>query len=84
MEYCFITLRSLTAAQRAESILRNTGIGCVLQRTPRWMEEQGCGNGLRVDCEDITAALTLLRNNRIAYKRAYLRRGDGKMEEMEL
>ena len=84
MEYCFITLRSLTAAQSAESILRRRGIGCTLQRTPRWMEEQGCGNGLRVDCEDIMEALTILRTNRVAYKRAYLRRNDGKMEEMEL
>ena len=64
--------------------MQKKGIGCVLQRAPRWMEEQGCGNGLRVDCADILEALALLRNNRIAYKRAYLRRGDGSMEEMEL
>ena len=84
MEYCFITLRSLTTAQQAEGILRRNGIYCVLQRSPRWMEEQGCGNGLRVDCDDIQEALSLLRTNRIAYKRAYMRRDDGKMEEMGL
>lgn len=84
MEYCFITLRSLTTAQKAEAILRRNGIYCVLQRTPRWMEEQGCGNGLRVGCDDIKEALSLLRINRIAYKRAYLRRDDGNMEVMEL
>ena len=84
MEYCFITLRSLTTAQKAESILRSKGIHCILQRSPRWMEEQGCGNGLRVDCDDITEAVLQLRSNRIAYKRAYYRREDGKMEEMTL
>lgn len=84
MEYCFITLRSLTTAQRAEGILQKRGIRCVLQRAPRWMEEQGCGNGLRVDCDDISEALALLRSNRIPYKRAYLKRDDGSMEEMEL
>jgi len=84
MEYCFITLRSLTTAQKAEGILRKNGIRCTLQRSPRWMEEQGCGNGLRVDCQDIQDALNMLRMNRIAYKRAYFRHDDGKMEEMEL
>ena len=84
MEYCFVTLRSMTTAQKAEEILRRNGIYCVLQRSPRWMEEQGCGNGLRVDCEDIDQAIALLRMNRIAYKRAYLRRNDGNMEAMEL
>ena len=84
MEYCFITLRSLTTAQRAEGMLKRRGISCVLQRAPRWMEEQGCGNGLRVDCMDISEALELLRSNRIPYKRAYLKHGDGSMEEMEL
>lgn len=84
MEYCFITLRSLTTAQRAESILQSKGIQCALQRAPRWMEEQGCGNGLRVDCADIMEALSILRLNRIAYKRAYLKDVDGKMKEMVL
>lgn len=84
MEYCFVTLRSLTTAQKAEAILRGNGIYCTLQRAPRWMEEQGCGNGLRVDCDDISEAVILLSRNRIAYKRAYLRRDDGNMEVMEL
>lgn len=84
MRYCFITIKSLTSAQKAESVLRKTGIHCTLQRSPRWMEEQGCGNGLRVDCEDISKALTALRSNRISYNRAYLRQEDGAMEELAL
>jgi hypothetical protein len=48
------------------------------------MEEQGCGNGLRVDCEELARALTTLRENRISYKRAYLRQEDGAMEELAL
>ena len=84
MRYCFITLNSLTAAQRAESVLRRNGIRCTVQRAPRWMEEQGCGNGLRVDCEDLYSAVNVLQGNRIVYKRAYLRQEDGAMEEMHL
>ncbi|MBE6925569.1 MAG: DUF3343 domain-containing protein [Ruminococcaceae bacterium] len=84
MRYCFITIRSLTAAQRAERALRRSGIRCMLQRSPRWMEEQGCGNGLRVDCEDLTQAITILRGSRISYNRAYLRQENGVMEELTL
>ena len=84
MRYCFITLNSLTMAQRAEGVLRRNGIRCNLQRSPRWMEEQGCGNGLRVDCEDLYKAVNTLQNNRIPYKRSYLRQEDGRMEEMRL
>ncbi len=84
MRYCFITIKSLTAAQRAENVLKRAGIRCSLQRSPRWMEEQGCGNGLRVDCEDLSRALTTLRGNHVSYNRAYLRLEDGIMEELAL
>lgn len=82
MKYCFITLRSLTMAQKAESLLERNGINCSVQRAPRWMEEQGCGNGLRINCEDIQDSLVILKRNNIAYKRVYLRSENGKMEEM--
>ena len=61
MKYCFITMRSLTIAQKAEAVLRRNGIRCSVQRAPRWMEEQGCGNGVRVACEDIENALYILQ-----------------------
>lgn len=82
MKYCFITLRSLTMAQKAESLLERNGINCSVQRAPRWMEELGCGNGLRINCEDIQDSLVILKRNNIVYKRVYLRSENGKMEEM--
>ena len=82
MKYCFITLHSLTMAQKAETLLRRNGIACSVQRTPRWMEEQGCGNGIRVNCEDIEEGVLILQEHNIPYKRVYLRRENGKMEEM--
>lgn len=80
MKYCFITMRSLTIAQKAEAVLRRNGIRCSVQRAPRWMEEQGCGNGVRVACEDIENALFILQEGGISYKRAYFQRDNGKME----
>ena len=53
MSYYFITFRSVTHAQRGEKVLQKEGLRCTLQRTPRWMEEQGCGYALKIWSEDI-------------------------------
>ena len=84
MDVYFITVRSVTFAQRAEHVLRKGGIGCTLQRTPRWMEEQGCGYSIRVHCQDVMPALELLRAHDISFRKVYLRRENGKMEELAL
>ena len=79
-----ITFRSVTPAQRADRVLRGVGLRCYLGRTPRWMEEQGCGYSLRVRCQDAVAAVELLRKNQISYRKLYLRRENGSVEEMAL
>ena len=84
MKSCMITFRSVTPAQRGEGLLRRTGLDCSIQRTPRWMEEQGCGYSLRIRCQDIMPALELLRANDISFRKVYLRRENGKMEELAL
>ena len=84
MKNCIITFRSVTPAQRGEMMLRRAGIGCSLQRTPRWMEEQGCGYSLRLRVSQAAAAAELLRSNHIPFRRAYLQREGGKLEEMDL
>ena len=68
---CLITFRSVLPAQRAEGILHRAGIGCVVRRTPKWMERQGCGYSLRLDCDGLDAAVQLLDQHRIAYKKIY-------------
>ena len=82
MKFCVITFRSITPAQRGESVLKQAGIGCSVQRTPKWMEEQGCGYSLRVRCQDVTAAAELLRKHQISYRKLYLRRENGNVEEI--
>ena len=49
MKNCIITFRSVTPAQRAEDYLHRAGVDCTLQRTPKWMEEKGCGYSIRFD-----------------------------------
>lgn len=68
--YC-ITFRSITPAQRGHRLLRQQGVECSLQRTPRWMEERGCGYCLRLRDEDVHRAARLLQDSNLTYSRIY-------------
>lgn len=83
MKYCLITFRSITPAQRGESVLHKVGIDCAVMRTPKWMEEQGCGYSLRVKSQDIQRSIMILKNNNISFKKVYWQRDNGTVEEME-
>ena len=82
MKIYYITFRSVTFAQRAERLLDGAGFHCSLQRTPRWMEEQGCGYALRIWTMEIRTAMELLRRDRVPMKRLYIQGKDGQLEEM--
>lgn len=82
MKYCLITFRSVTPAQRGEGALRKAGIDCTLSRTPRPMEEQGCGYSLRLRPADGGAAAYLLRQQQIPFRKVYLWTEGGKAEEL--
>ena len=84
MRKCSITFRSITPAQRAEAVLKRTGLICTLQRTPKWMADKGCGYSLNLDCKDVTAATFLLREAGIAYRKVYTLTEAGVPEELRL
>ena len=84
MKKCMITFRSVTPAQRAESILKKAGMECSIHRTPKWMEQQGCGYSLRVNYRDIPAVMMLLREGEIPFRKVYLLTSTGKPEEMQV
>ena len=84
MKYCLITFRSVTPAQRAEWELRKAGYFCALQRTPKWMEAQGCGYSLRVLHRDIRGCVSRLKEEEISYRKVYCLRENGSTEELEL
>ena len=79
-----ITFRSVTPAQRAEHILHSMGLRCHLGRTPRWMEEQGCGYSLRVRYTDLESVVVLLHNHKVAFRKLYLAADNGTLEELKL
>ena len=84
MHFYFITFRSVTFAQRAEKLLNQQGHRVSLMRTPRWMEEQGCGYALKLWSHDITSVVKLLRENKIQLRKVYIQLEDGHMEEVRL
>lgn len=84
MKNYYITFRSVTYAQRGERILRRGGVECVLQRTPRWMEERGCGYCLRVRPGDALTCLELLRSGSVPFSKVYGQTDSGRVEELPL
>ncbi len=83
MKYCLITFRSVTPAQRAEGMLKKAGMDCHIQRTPKWMEEQGCGYSLRIPWHSVQVAVDLLRSREVPFRKIYLW-NEGRMEELSL
>ena len=77
--YC-ITFRSVTLAQRGERTLMAAGHHCALARTPRWMEERGCGYCLRLRERDGEGAVAQLREHGIPYGKVYTLRDEGMQE----
>ena len=78
---CFITFRSVTFGQRGQRVLEQAGIHCTLQRTPRWMEQQGCGYYLKLRNEDCRRGTELLRANQVPFRKVYRQREDA-LEEV--
>ena len=84
MKTYFVTFRSITFAQRGERVLQKAGIGCVLQRTPRWMEAQGCGYCLRLSVQQMPKAVAMLRQQQVPMRKIYLQMEDGEVQEVQL
>ena len=84
MKVYYFTFRSVTFAQRGEQILKKAGVRADLMRTPKWMESQGCGYSLRIRTGDLLAVSSLLREKAIAFRRVYMQKEDGSLEEVAL
>lgn len=80
----FITFRSVTPAQRGERLLRKNGFRCSLQRTPRWMQENGCGYCLRLVTDRIEDAVGLLEQAGVPFRKIYGQNTAGDTEEVVL
>lgn len=79
-----ITFRSVTYAQKGESVLQDAGIRCRLQRTPKELSQRGCGYCLRLRGSDAVAAVQLLQDKDVAYERTYALPDGGRPEAREI
>ena len=84
MKSYLITFRSITYAQRAERAMNQEGIRCNLRRTPRWMEQRGCGYALEVKLPDISVGTELLRREGIPFRKTYQLTADGTVAEARI
>ena len=84
MDDYIITFRSVTPAQRGEALLRQMGFLCRLQRTPKWMESQGCGYSIRLQGQQADGAIRLLRDRKIPFRKVYRTGKNGAAEEVAL
>ena len=84
MKTFYITFRSVTHAQRGQRALQGSGIRCAIQRTPRWMEAQGCGYSLRLWTLDAAPAVELLREAGVPMRKIYAQLAEGVLEEVSL
>lgn len=84
MKHYLVTFRSITYAQRGERAVKGSGLSCTLQRTPRWMEEQGCGYSLVLRQADAQNAVEILRRKQIPFRKVYLRGEQGEVVEVSL
>lgn len=83
MKQYLITFRSVTYAQRGERSLGARGISGSLSRTPKWMEQQGCGYGLTLRSANIYQAVDALRQDRLSWRKVYVLE-NGKYRELTL
>ena len=71
MSQICVTFRSITAAQNAARALEQAGLPAQVLRTPRALQEQGCGYCVRAPAEPETI------------RRLYRRGADGAWQEAE-
>ena len=82
MKSYYFTFRSVTLAQRGEQVLNQSGVRAVILRTPKWMENQGCGYSLRLRTGDLLPIISLLREKGIGFRKIYVQNPDGTLEEV--
>lgn len=78
----FFTFRSVTTAMRGSRILEGIGISSITVRTPKRLQQQGCGYSLRVRGDDAARAKQALEQAEIHYSRIYRKDASGQWQEV--
>lgn len=84
MKFYYVTFRSVTFAQKAERVLKRSGVDCTIQRTPKELSQRGCGYCIRLRPGQAMRAKQLLDAEKLDYGKVYGVRADGGIEELHL
>ena len=84
MKFYYVTFRSVTFAQKAERVLKRSGVDCTIQRTPKELSQRGCGYCIRLRPGQAMRAKQLLDAEKLDYGKVYGARADGGIEELHL
>jgi len=84
MNIGLIACRSLTYAQRSARALESAGYSAYVMRMPAGLPENGCGYAVKVYEQDLKKAVTCLRQQGFAPRRAFLTDQDGRAVEVPI
>lgn len=80
----YFTFRSVTTAMRGSRILEAMGIQSLTVRTPKQLQQQGCGYSLKVRGDAAVRAKLALAQAEVRYSRVYRRDDSGQWQEVTL
>ena len=80
----YFTFRSVTAAMQGSRILGDAGIASITVRTPKQLQQQGCGYSLKVRGDAAVRAKLVLAQAEVRYSRVYRRDDSGQWQEVTL
>lgn len=80
MEYCLMIARSVTYAQRMQSVMVSNGIRCQIFRAPKELTDRGCAYAVRIPENQMTPALMALNRAQLTPMKIYLTRNNGYRE----
>lgn len=78
----YFTFRSITGAQKGESVLIKNGIATKLLRTPKYLSQNGCGYCLRIRGRDLAGTLANFYRDQVPYSRVFRLGDNGAAEEV--
>jgi len=82
MNYYLITCRSLTYAQKTAAALERAGITSHIIRSPKSIEEGGCGYSVKVSEHRLKDSLQVLRRSELKPLHIFVSDGEGNYHEV--
>ena len=84
LPYYLLLCRSITHAQRMNTLLERSGISAPYYRAPSGLTDRGCSYAVRVGTDYFSAAVRILRAGGLSPMRVFYSAGDGAYREVTI